>query len=57
MTVRKLLIGLPLLLLMAGRSIYAADVLDYVEAERQSSTDIADSLWRLAELGLSLIHI
>ena len=51
MTVRKLLVGLPLLLLMAGRSIYAADVLDYVEAERQSSTDIADSLWRLAELG------
>ena len=51
MTVRKLLMALPLLLLVAGRSIYAADVLDYVEAERQSSTDIADSLWRLAELG------
>ena len=51
MTVRKLLMALPLLLLVAGRSIYAADVLDYVEAERQSSIDVADTLWRLAELG------
>ena len=51
MTVRKLLMALPLLLLVAGRSIYAADVLDYVEAERQPSIDVADTLWRLAELG------
>ena len=51
MTVRKLVMALPLLLLVAGRSIYAADVLDYVEAERQSSIDVADTLWRLAELG------
>ena len=51
MTVRKLLMALPLLLLVAGRSIYAADLLDYVEAERQSSIDVADTLWRLAELG------
>lgn len=51
MTVRKLLFAVPLLLFATGPYADAADVLDFVETERQASTDIADTLWRLAELG------
>ncbi|MAD08270.1 MAG: amidohydrolase [Gammaproteobacteria bacterium] len=51
MTVRKLLFAVPLLFFATGPYADAADVLDFVETERQASTDIADTLWRLAELG------
>ncbi len=51
MTVRKLLFAVSLLFFATGPHADAADVLDFVETERQASTDIADTLWRLAELG------
>ena len=51
MTVRKLLFAVSLLFFATGPYADAADVLDFVETERQASTDIADTLWRLAELG------
>lgn len=51
MTVRKLLFAVPLLFFATVPYADAADVLDFVETERQASTDIADTLWRLAELG------
>ena len=51
MTVRKLLFAVSLLFFATGPYAYAVDVLDFVETERQASTDIADTLWQLAELG------
>ena len=51
MTVRKLLFAVSLLFFATGPYADAADVLDFVETERQASTEIADTLWRLAELG------
>ena len=48
---RGLLIAFALLLTLARIPAHAAEILDFVQSERQSSIQIADTLWRLAELG------
>ena len=48
---RGLLIAFTLLLTLARIPAHAAEILDFVQSERQSSIQIADTLWRLAELG------
>lgn len=48
---RGWLVTASLAVFAAGPHTHAAEVLDYVQAERQPSTQIADTLWRLAELG------
>ena len=48
---RGCLVTASLAVFAAGPHTHAAEVLDYVQAERQPSTQIADTLWRLAELG------
>ena len=53
MTVRKLLFAVSLLFFATGPYADAADVLDFVETERQASTDIADTLWQLGRIRIS----